>query len=210
MSTVKTSNQGVRSYPASAVLSRYRGVCLDANGQAIVPAAVTSRPLGITEDGTDVAGQPVSVAIFGKGETKRLVMKATGSKDGEVALYTDGRGQAAVAGQYVCGRAAKDWVDGEEIEIIDHAPVLKGAAAVAHIVDASATDTAPVAITYVAPAGGTTTDAEARAALAQSAADVAALRTRQGTIITELAATVAKLNSALAALEGAGIVTPGT
>jgi hypothetical protein len=124
-------------------------------------------------------------------------------KDNQTVCATAGSTHKVVAGLVIAVESDGVWVC-QTLEGLRAAQALHDlgdASATAHIADAAATDTAPAAITYVAPSGGATQDAEARASLAQSAADVAALRTRQGTIITELVALKVKINAILAALE---------
>jgi hypothetical protein len=166
-------------------------------------------PTGVFADGADAAEDDVAIALFGKGESKVVKMSGAGSKDDYVCSTADGSGKArvlpTVAGTYyIFGKLLNDALDGEEAAIADFVP--RAVVVQATIADASATDTAPVALTYAAPAGGATQDAEARASLAQSAADVAAIRTRQGTVITELVALKTKINAILVALETASVV----
>lgn len=205
----RTSNAGILGLVAAAVLSRHLLVTETASGADFIDN-VADLPKGITLDGVDAIGDTAAIALLGKGDTKILKMAGTGSRGDRICASVDGSGTGraipATAGLsvYVVGYADEDWAADQEIAVIDCVPYLHRNPA-ATIADAAATDTAPVALTYAAPSGGATQDAEARASLAQSAADVAAIRTRQGTVITELVALKTKVNAILAALEDAAI-----
>ncbi len=131
-------------------------------------------------------------------------------KIGAVAYVIDAETVGKVGGTNKVAAGLFMGLTEEGLVLVDMSPagIAAAQAAVpsAHIADASATATAPVALTYAAPAGGATQDAEARASLAQLAVDVGAIRTREGTVITELAAAVAKANAIIAALEAKSIL----
>jgi len=204
----QVSNQGNVSLPAAAALNR-RQVVTNVAGQAAYPSAIGDLPLGVVTNGTDAANEACAIDLFGKGETKLGVCSGVIPLNAKIVPAVDGSGDiralpTAPGAYYVIGKASIEaGADNDEIAYVDQAPelVIVGAA---HVADAAATDTAPVAKTYAAPAGGATADAEARASLAQLATDVDTIRTRQATIITELLALVAKQNTIIAALEAAG------
>ena len=209
MATTRTliSNKGLISRLADAAVGRFLIACAgtDVDHVAVADGA-DDVPLGIIVDGCGAAEEPLAIALLGKGETKVVALSGTCAVDDWLVPAVDGSGKArklpTAPGTYcVIGRAREIGANGQEIAFTDVIPF--AVTVQAHIVDAAATATAPAAATYAAPAGGATQDAEGRASLAQLATDVGTIRTRQGTIVTELVAAVAKINAILVALESA-------
>jgi predicted RecA/RadA family phage recombinase len=154
----------------------------------------------------------------------RVARKAEAWDDGDtIGWDADGNpvGGTAGSGAYTNVPADMDFVAGsadaaaattDEVGLLrlNHfasAAMLDAIPAQAHIADVAAiTADDPAAMTYDAPEGGATTDAEARASLAQLAADVTAIRAEVIKLVADVTADKAKIDAILVALETAAIV----
>lgn len=161
MSTV--INNPAMSAPAGTATTKFKLVTINSDGEADLCGA-TDTPVG--QSMNDVDAGAIQGIRFGSAGTQRLT--ANQAIDRLSPVYTAALGKVTdvpVEGCKLVGIALDAaTTDGDQIEVLP-------AAEFAGVVQALA------ALTYAAPAGGATQDAEARASLAQLAADVTALRT---------------------------------
>lgn len=161
MSTLAINNPSI-SAPAGTAVAPHRLATINADGEADY-GSTTDTPIGVTTEECD-AGALQGLRLFSAGVTP---MTAAGAIARLAPVYAAASGKVsatAVDGGRLIGIALEAaGADGDLIQVLPQAL----AALIAQTVAAA---------TYVAPAGGATVDAEARAALAQLAADVAAIR----------------------------------
>lgn len=196
------NDTGSITFTAATDLEPYRRVKLTA-ARTVGYAGLADKSIGVTTDRVASGGQ-VTVRLWNHpGSFEISVAKAIAAG---VKVYGAANGQITDAANAACEGFALEATDAADqvAEVVETSTDAVQSALVADLGAGTAAN--PAAITYVAPAGGGTVDAEGRASLAQSAADVAAIRAEVVKLVTDIASIRTKLNAALAALKTAGLM----
>lgn len=104
------SVNGIKTYKADGAIGRYKivitGATSPTNEYVAIGAGATEKPLGITLDEAEAAGDPISVAVLGACHGTQLVIAAAAITLGDwVQSNGDGNVKTLVATGYAIGRA---------------------------------------------------------------------------------------------------------